>query len=272
MQDAYHSLIKDAIVFLKEQKKRSLFAKKEDLPYLKTTPAKKEEKATIRPSQKTQPTAPFVPRAQQENRQSPPLSEKKEKPILEKPIASLLPKTPPLHQKAPASSHSFEEMKRLLQTASPHFALHEEIPSDETAKQHAMEWVYKKQGATITLLCGKEDPAKITLLKNLTKALHVRYASAQMVFALDIEKENGWELFLSNPEIKLILAIEHSIASFPHLMSCYREIPARKEHFLNNAPLFLLPDLGLYLKKSSLKPVLWKTITQKIAELFAKNE
>lgn len=270
MHTAAHLLIKDTITYLKEQKKRSFFAKAEDLPVLQLSQIKKEEEQ-LSATSKNQRLSPPAAKPPLETKKSAPIQGKKEKPTplpSEPQSRTALPKVVLSHPPTPSSLSSFEEMKRLLQAISPHFVLHSELPSDEVAKQNATGWVYKKQGAKITLLCGKEDLAKITLFKNIAKALNVRFSDARMIFASEIEKENGWDPFLSNTNLKLILTTDSSLGNFPKLMSHYRELPARKEYYLNKIPLILLPDLGLYLKKSSLKPALWKMLHQKIEELF----
>jgi hypothetical protein len=266
MQTNFHLLVKETISYLKEQRKTFFFAARDDLPFLqesKKAPSKKED---------LPPNASFTV-LPKEGKKNLPKEEVKKKtpPPTEKPLVA--PLKPPLllsKEKVPPSFESFQELQKMVSLVAPNFALINELPNDEKAKQISMSWQYKKKGATITLLCGNEEMAKVMLLKNLGRALEIRFASTNVIFAEEIEKENGWEIFLSNPEIKLILANDASFPRFPKLMSFYREIPARQERFFHHIPLLLLPDMGLYLKKSSLKALLWKTLSQQILEFLKK--
>ncbi len=265
MHNALHSLIKDSIAFLKEQKRGYFFAKAEELLLLQTKDTREEPPPL---SDKAQPLSSFT---------LPPLPERKKSASLEKKekLLSVVQPTESIKVDLPArqtpSSTSFTPLKDLLSAIAPSYVIHKEAPSDAMAKQKAMSWHMRKKSAPITLIGHGKDPAKTTLLKNITHALEQKFSSVGLIFAFDIEKENSWEIFLSNPELKLVITTDSTIAEFPKLTSFYREIPARKEQFLHNTPLFLLPDLGLYLKQSSLKPLLWKTLTQKIQELFEKK-
>jgi hypothetical protein len=84
---------------------------------------------------------------------------------------------------------------------------------------------------------------------------------------MEIEKENGWNLFLSQENLKLVIACDHSIWALTNLIKYYKEIPLNKEHFLQKTPLFMLPDISIYFKEPLLKKSLWSSLSNKINNL-----
>ena len=125
----------------------------------------------------------------------------------------------------------------------------------------------QKNAADVTILSFRESPQQLLFLKNLTQALDILYIPTKIISAIEIEKENQWSFFLSQEELKLIIASDYSIWGLPNLIKYYKEIPVKHKHFLQDTPLFLLPDLSLYLKEPLLKKSLWASLKQKIYSL-----
>lgn len=143
----------------------------------------------------------------------------------------------------------------------------EDIPDDKKAKKLSSYWKIKKDVANIVVLHTKESPKNLIFLKNLTFAIDKYFKKAKLLSIIELEKNNTWDQFLSQDELKLILICDHSIWSFKTLMKHYREIPIKREYFLDKVPLFMLPDISIYLKEPLLKRVLWSSILKKIEDI-----
>ena len=153
---------------------------------------------------------------------------------------------------------------KLFGKIAPQLPLLWDIPSDAFARQHAQRWKTRNQAAKFSLLLFQEPDSQKELLKNLTQAIETVFGGARIVNAEGIEKEKQWEAFLSSPDLRLAILCDYSLWQMPNLLQFYRELPTRTERFLLNTPLFLLPDLSLYLKDPLLKRSLWKALCQKI--------
>jgi hypothetical protein len=160
---------------------------------------------------------------------------------------------------------SFEKIKNILEETAPTYPLIWQIPSDEKAKQISIGYQLKKKAAEVTILSYKESPQGLLFLKNLALAIETCFLPAKVVSALEIEEENGWEILLSEEDLKLVIAGDYSIWELPRLMPFYKEIPNKNEHFLQQTPLFMLPDISLYLKEPLLKKSLFAALRKKIS-------
>jgi hypothetical protein len=193
------------------------------------------------------------------------LNEIKIAPILQNlnPIAVPLPPPPqpdPIMPLEPIvlKTKSYASFFTLFSKIAPEMALLKEIPDDLIAKKMAQRWKTKNQIAPITLLSFLEPEPHQKLLKELIKALDVYFGPAKIVQAEKIEKEKQWETFLSSEELKLIIVCDYTLWQLNHLMPFYKEVPNVGARTLGKVPLFLLPDLSLYLKDPLLKRSLWK--------------
>jgi hypothetical protein len=98
-------------------------------------------------------------------------------------------------------------------------------------------------------------------LKEISKTLAVYFGSCKLVEAFKIEQENQWAHFLASEQLKWIIVCDHTLWQLTHLMQFYKEISAQQIKTLGKIPLFLLPDLSLYLKDPLLKKSLWKALS-----------
>jgi len=151
-------------------------------------------------------------------------------------------------------------LRTLLATVAPELTLLPDIPSDTLAKKIATRWKTHNQIAPITLLHYQELPEQTTFLEQLAKAVDVYFGPARLVNAERVEKENQWDAFLSVNDLKVVIACDHTLWQLPNLRNMYREIPTQEKRLLKEKPLFLLPDLALYLKDPMLKRSLWKAL------------
>jgi hypothetical protein len=143
----------------------------------------------------------------------------------------------------------------------------QEIPSDAIAKKIANRWKTKNQIAPITVICYQENPEHRQLLEQIVKALDVYFGPAKLLIADAVEREKEWKTFLSAVDLKLVIACDYTLWQLQNLCPFYKEIPAQKYRQLGEKPLFLLPDLSLYLKDPLLKRSLWKALCQMISSL-----
>jgi hypothetical protein len=160
---------------------------------------------------------------------------------------------------------SLEDVRKIVQRAAPELPILNEIPSDASAKKQASRWKTKNLSAPISILSLSEPPQQRALLEQIAKAIEVHFGAVRIVSAETIEKEKQWDAFLSVPELKLVIACDYTLWQLSDLMRFFKETPANGERMLKTAPLFLLPDLSLYLKDPLLKRSLWKALCQKLS-------
>lgn len=163
----------------------------------------------------------------------------------------------------PIPTVNFTSVRNVLSVVAPELAILEEIPSDEIAKKLSERWKTKNQTAPISILIYQEPAEQRALLESIAKALDIHFGPAKIVNAEGIEKGKQWETFLSVKELKMIISCDYTLWQLTHLMHFYKETPAQGSRLLGQVPLFLLPDLSLYLKDAQLKRSLWKAICQK---------
>lgn len=195
------------------------------------------------------------------------------KPILKQPDppksikkAESLPAIPlPEKSTPPRVLDRFDDLRSLFSKIAPQIQILDHIPPDTSAKQISERWKTRNQAAPISLLFYQELPQHRLLLEHLAEALNVVFGGARLIQCASIEKEKQWEAFLSVPGLKNVLICDAALWQLPNLLQFYREVPSHSERFLHNIPVFLLPDLSLYLKDPLLKRSLWKALCQKIA-------
>jgi hypothetical protein len=160
---------------------------------------------------------------------------------------------------------SLADVRKIFAPLFPQFPLLDSIPSDAIAIKIAERWKTKNKTAPISILSLNEPPEQRTLLEQIAKAIDATFAPARVIGAEPIEKEKQWEAFLSAPGLKAAIACDSTLWQLNHLMSYYKENPAQGNRTLGSIPLFLLPDLSLYLKDPLLKRSLWKALCQKLS-------
>ena len=170
----------------------------------------------------------------------------------------------PLESPRPPEQEDFSDLGKLFAKIAPALPLLWEVPGDAAARQHAQRWKTRNQAAKFSFLLFQEPEPQKELLKNLKEAVETVFGGARIVSAESIEKEKQWEAFLLSPDLRIAILCDYSLWQMPNLLQFYRELPTRAERFLLNTPLFLLPDLSLYLKDPLLKRSLWKALCQKI--------
>ena len=216
-------------------------------------------RSLYRPQQKKEPEPAAPPPAPVPSVKAPP--EKEPKIEITAPAPQPQPKSP---SPSPPPER-FEELRALFAKIAPRMRLLDEIPKDDEAKQISERWKTRNQASPFSLLVHQEPPSHLKLLENLAEALEVVFGGARLIRCASIEKEKQWEAFLSVPTLRTVIICDSTLWQLPNLLQYYREVPSHSERFLHNAPLFLLPDLSLYLKDPLLKRSLWKSLCQKIA-------
>ncbi len=197
-------------------------------------------KAPTPEPEKREPVSPPPPVVKIEKSAEPP-----PKPILPKPVVN------------------FSAVRNVLSVVAPELAILNEIPNDALAKKLSERWKTKNQTAPLSVLVYQENAEQRAFLEEIAKALDVYFGPAKIVHAEEIEKEKQWETFLSVEGLKLVIVCDYTLWQMSHLMRFYKEIPNSGVRVLGNTPLFLLPDLSLYLKDAHLKRSLWKALCQK---------
>jgi len=168
-----------------------------------------------------------------------------------------------LHQKDTGSRKS--QFRSILQKIAPELAILDSIPDDATAKQIATRWKTKNQSAPISILSSGELSEHKDLLAEIAAALDVYFGPARFIEADPIEKEKQWKMFLSVGSLKMIVVCDSTLWQLHDLRQFYKETPATGVRMLGDVPIFLLPDLSLYLKDPLLKRSLWKALCSKLS-------
>lgn len=198
----------------------------------------------------------------------PPKLEHKETPIAPKiePLKPVQESPPPapLPKKAPSD---FREVRNILSIVAPELNIIDEIPNDEIAQKIEMRWKTKNQSAPISILMFQEPNEQRALLEEISRAIDIYFGPAKIVHAEKIEKDKQWGAFLSCENLKMIVVCDYTLWQLNHLLEFYKEVPANRSRVLGKVPLFLLPDLSLYLKDPELKRSLWNALKEKCASL-----
>lgn len=149
------------------------------------------------------------------------------------------------------------KMGTLLAKVAPHLFIHKGPPKDDKAKKIKTLFLQKNHLPKIPLFYTKQLEAHRPFLENIAKAVDYLTGSCRLVDIEPIEQQNQWkEIFAASP-FSLIIAPDITIFGFYHLITHFKEIPALGQKRLSNVPVFLLPDLTLYLKDHNLKRSLW---------------
>lgn len=264
-----HPFLKAILAHIEEEGP-VVFASESDADYFRKTYRKPElvnpvlleaPKPTPKPALAPLPTPPKPPLK--------PVAEKEiVKPSLPAPVVNFtsgraIPFKEVIKPSLPAPVVNFTSVRSVLSIVAPELAIIDEIPSDDLAKKLCERWKTKNQTAPLSILVYQESAEQRALLESIAKALDVYFGPAKLVNAEGIEKAKQWEMFLSVKELKMIIACDYTLWQLSSLMQFYKETPAQGSRLLGNVPLFLLPDLSLYLKDAQLKRSLWKAICQK---------
>lgn len=138
----------------------------------------------------------------------------------------------------------------------------DKIPSDRIAKRINSAWKEQIDAKPIVILAHDASKPHLTFLQNLAKAIDRLILPCTLILTKRFEKENALEDFLDAKELKAIIAPDVAITG--SLLSYLKEFPGTKKRQLKEKPLFLLPDLNLYLNEYKLKQSLWKALCQEL--------
>lgn len=279
IQSEVGKLIQAALEHLDEEKQFPILASKEDCDEFRSWASQAAKPKVFSPqiaaAEKPVPSEASVKETRQEAPPREPVyvppveaSKPSAPPVLKPPLETKIElKTPP--NLAPQSlqilEDSFMDLRKIWEKINPNAPLFDVLPDDETAKKIASRWKTKNAAAEISILSYHEPPAQKALLEQIAKAINILLAPAQIVAAEPIEKEKQWEAFLAVPHLKLTIACDYTLWQLGGLMQHYRETPAQGTRHLGSIPVFLLPDLSLYLKDPLLKRSLWKALCQTLS-------
>ena len=174
-----------------------------------------------------------------------------------------------LDNKPKVFDDSFSDIKKDIAQIFPSMSLAKPL-DDKIAKQKSQKYKLKNIAANITILAYRENEKFYKFLDKLSVALDIYFYPSKVVSAYLIEKENNWDIFLSQKEMFLIISADYTIFELPNLRKHYKEKPSLNEKYLNDIPLFLLPDISLYFKEPTLKSSLFQALKLKIQNI--KND
>ncbi len=201
--------------------------------------------------------APAEPAPKKET--APPPTEKKVEPEKPQKKSSL-----PSFELNPPKEHptvDCNDVKQILKKLFPQLTLIPTPPDDREAKKMLL---YKQTTFEIAILSF--DTKTPPFLTHVANAISQEHSTAKVISAQRVEKEKKWNQLLSLPHLKLIIASDYGLYSYPELMQHYREVPKQAKAYLAKIPLLLLADLSLYLKEPKLKPALWRAICEQLRD------
>jgi hypothetical protein len=247
------TFIESALLLLKEEPE--ILASPEDAAYFRMKRAKAAPPLPLPPAPPIKSVPPPMPKIEM----SPPPAKLPEpsQPQEQEPILEPKPRE--------AGKQPISQMRSILMKVAPELAILDSIPDDQAAKQIANRWKTKNQSAPISILSSGELPQHKALLDEIAIALDVQFGPARLIVADPIEKEKQWKTFLSVGSLKLIVICDSTLWQLQHLRQFYKEIPADGTRTLGDVPIFLLPDLSLYLKDPLLKRSLWKALCTRLS-------
>ena len=249
--DEYIHLIADTLSYVKSRMgediskpEKPVLASSPDSPSLKTPSFKKE--VSLEPEEKLS-----------QEKKGHPHSFQKEKWVIKETLRQ--------------SDDPVQDLKVLLSKIAPQYRITPTVLDDSLGKRKANEWKYKTQAAPITIFIFRQRPEERKLLENIARATETYFAPTRLISAEEIEKQQRWDAFFSSDELKWIITCDDRICQLKSLMTLYKELPSSSEAFLNDVPLFILPDLSLYLKNPILKRSLWKAICTRLCKLLPSS-
>jgi len=257
---SYQSLLQDSLQLLKEEENPWIIGSNEDILFFQNEITFQKKRKTPKPVIEKKVVS--LPRQQPKA--------PKPSPIINKtaPLPKIEIKKPlPPYERPKIETLPLNEIQKMMEKVAPEISHLQKAPDDTRAKQIAQKWKFQTQAAPITILSIKETEKEKVFLEHLTKAIDIHFFPARVVSAAPIEKENGWEAFLSAQGLKLIISSDYAIFELPKLTIHYKEYPAQNKTLLGETPLFMLPSLNLYFKDPLLKHSLWRALKQTISAL-----
>lgn len=201
----------------------------------------------------------------------PPVKTKAQTPIQKVPEAKPVVEVPPKQEqkqvlweelKTPPQEYNLNETKRILKEKYPGQAIIEEIPNDAEAKRISSSWKQADLITDVVILSFDTNPKHCELLENVAKALVKYHVPAQVCMADKFESQSTWSELLKTKHLRLVIANGSGVHGMAGLMKHYREVAKTGKCYLDQVPLYLLPDLSLYWKEPHLKMELWKALRQ----------
>ena len=162
----------------------------------------------------------------------------------------------------PPTAADLNEMRTLVREHVPSHVLLDAVPDDSLAKQLLGGWKQQVQAPAVMILTFNDPDKQMDFISNVTKAIRLCLAPAQMMPADKIERDKEWDRWLQSSGLRLILASDYGIYAMPELMKHYKEDSRTAKRYLGKVPLLLLPDISVYLKEPSLKPSLWRALSE----------
>lgn len=145
------------------------------------------------------------------------------------------------------------EIKKVFLEKFPRLTWLETPLSDSQARE------LLKTSAEIIILTYHESGKSLAFIHHLANAIQQLLGNVEVISAYRLEKENGWEEFLKNKNLRLIITSYAGAQSLPGLMNFFRESP-KQGHYFGKIRSCLLSDINTYLREPQLKPPLWQSI------------
>lgn len=180
-------------------------------------------------------------------------------------------KAAPAHSKAPSNHIELEPLRNAVETdlndihaiiveRFPKQVILSDIPSDATARSINNAWTQETQIPDILVLSFGEPHLHHAFLQNLSNAISIRIAPSALIVAEKLSQEKDWDAVLKTKNLKFVIAAGNGLQATPDLQKHYKEAQKLAKHYLGQVPLYMLSDIGNYLKNPSLKVSLWNDL------------
>ncbi len=257
MQKEYKLLLQDTITYLKSLDASHIHLDDNIINKLKTYYKHKKPTLKIKPAVKQHIIKKQTSFIKKEQQQPKPIEKKVEK-KLSKPVV--------IKEKLQIKIDNFDDIKLFIKTTSPNTKILDIPIDDKLAKKLLIKYKLKEISYPITILAYKENEIAHKFLEKIAKAISVYFYDCRVISAYAIEKKEMWEELLSE-KVKLIITSDITISELKGLNKHYKKNPITSQQFVKNIPIFLLPDISIYLKEPTLKKSLFMTLKETFKKL-----
>lgn len=157
------------------------------------------------------------------------------------------------------------EIRKTVSKLFPKLSLTDKIPDDTEAKKRAYQWKEPIVAFQLAIISFESVPSHLLFLKNVKQAINTLLTPSTLVDGWTMEKEQKWDLFFTNQNLKGLLISSLSFWKSTSLIRFYRENSHTKEHFIHNIPVIFMEEIASYLKHPELKKTLWNHLKSQLS-------
>ncbi|MBS3903711.1 MAG: hypothetical protein KGZ39_00110 [Simkania sp.] len=164
----------------------------------------------------------------------------------------------------PTQAPLIDSLRIAIEKSCPHLHLKSIIPNDDEALQRKNAWKHREHQVRVLILSFTRTSLEKTFLDNVAKTISTLHCKAQVIHALEVEKERSWKALLELPQLAVVFAPLLDSWKTPFLKSLVIQHPSTAEFHLGKARLHFLPPIEKVFDDPLNKRKLWQWIGQKL--------